>query len=113
MYYFVCIYFMKFHHFLICLYLSFLSCLYLSLLFEPSGYVNLYCPFKSQRQISKRRLKNKRRCQLTYGSLLKGQYTFSRTQCVQVTRLTINKLEKIGINKSHNDVIHCTKSQRK
>src|SRR4029434_10186874 len=46
MYYFVCIYFMKFHHFLICLYLSFLSCLYLILLFEPTGYVNLYCPFK-------------------------------------------------------------------
>src|SRR4029434_7537068 len=46
MYYFVCIHFMKFHHFLICLYLSFLSCLYLSLLFEPTGYVNLYCPFK-------------------------------------------------------------------
>ena len=57
---------------------------------------------KSQRQISNRRLKNKRRWQLylTYGSLLKGQYTFSRTQCVQVTRLTINKIEKIGINKS-------------
>src|SRR4029434_4848023 len=32
-------------------------------------------------------------------SLLKGQYTFSRTQCVQVTILTINKIEKIGINK--------------
>src|SRR4029434_1258640 len=46
MYYFVCIYFMKFHHFLICLYLYFLSCLYLILLFEPTGYVNLYCPFK-------------------------------------------------------------------
>src|SRR4029434_3878515 len=46
MYYFVCIYFMKFHHFLICLYLSFLFCLYLILLFEPNGYVNLYCPFK-------------------------------------------------------------------
>ena len=46
MYYFVCIYFMKFHHFLICLYLSFLSCLYLILLFEHTEYVNLYCPFK-------------------------------------------------------------------
>ena len=46
MYYFVCIYFMKCHHFLICLYLSFLSCLYLILLFEPTGYVNLYCPFR-------------------------------------------------------------------
>ena len=46
MYYFVCIYFMKFHHFLICLYLSFLSCLYLILLFEPTGYMNLYLPFK-------------------------------------------------------------------
>src|SRR4029434_7446569 len=46
MYYFVCIYFMKFTIFLICLYLSFLSCLYLILLFEPTGYVNLYCPFK-------------------------------------------------------------------
>src|SRR4029434_3583109 len=59
---------------------------------------------KSQRQISNRRLKNKRRLQLylTYGSLLKGQYTFSRTQCVQATRLTINKIEKIGINKSEN-----------
>ena len=32
------------------------------------------------------------------GRQLKGQYTFSRTQCVQVTRLTINKIEKIGIN---------------
>ena len=46
MYYFVCIYFMKFQHFLNCLYLSFLSCLYLILLFEPTGYVNLYCPLK-------------------------------------------------------------------
>src|SRR4029434_3360592 len=42
MYYFVCIYFMKFHHFMICLYLSFLSCLYLILLFEHTEY----CPFK-------------------------------------------------------------------
>src|SRR4029434_5920745 len=60
---------------------------------------------KSQRQISNRRLKNKRRLQLylTYGSLLKGQYTFSRTQCVQATRLTINKIEKIGINKSRSE----------
>src|SRR4029434_7905499 len=33
-----------------------------------------------------------------YGSLLQGQYTFSRTQCVKVTKLTINKIEKIGIN---------------
>src|SRR4029434_5031344 len=36
----------------------------------------------------------------TDGSLLKGQYTFSSTQCVQVTRVTMNKIEKIGINKS-------------
>src|SRR4029434_9368396 len=51
---------------------------------------------KSQRQISNRRLKNKRRRQLTHGSLLKGQYTYSRSQCVQVTRLTMNKIDKIG-----------------
>src|SRR4029434_4916103 len=38
MYYLVCIYFMKFHHFMICLYLSFLSCLYLILLLEHTEY---------------------------------------------------------------------------
>src|SRR4029434_6402648 len=35
---FVCIYFMKFHHFMICLYLSFLSCSLLILLLEHTEY---------------------------------------------------------------------------
>src|SRR4029434_232518 len=53
MYYFVRIYFMKFHHFMICLYLSFLSCLWLILLLEHTEYEKMCtAPLRDYRMLS-------------------------------------------------------------
>src|SRR4029434_5235688 len=53
MYYFVSIYFMKFHHFMICLYLSFLSCLWLILLLEHTEYEKMCtAPLRDYRRLS-------------------------------------------------------------